>query len=141
MSVAIDNFTQQLHDNLEAIETRTNQFRDNIQAAPKKTQAEIQLKLDEAKEALDAKKNEFDAYRAKLQTQFDEKEADVMSTVEQWKTSREVKKLSHRADKAENYATTSTFLAMAMMQEAEKATLEAIAARLDADVAMEPARK
>ncbi len=141
MSVAIDNFTQQLHDNLEAIEIRTNQFRDNIQAVPKKTQAEIQLKLDEAKEALDAKRHEFDEYRAKLQTQFDEKEADVISTVEQWKTSREVKKLSHRADKAESYATTSTFLAMAMMQEAEKATLEAIAARLDAEVAMEPMKK
>jgi hypothetical protein len=141
MSVAIDNFTQQLHDNLEAIETRTNQFRDNIQAAPKKTQAEIQVKLDEAKAALETRKHEFDEYRAKLQTQFDEKEADVLSTVEEWKKSREVKKLSHRADKAESYATTSTFLAMAMMQEAEKATLEAIAARLDAEVAMEAPKK
>ena len=141
MSTAIDNFTQQLHDNLETIETRTNQFRKDIQAVPKRTRAEVQLKLDEAKEALDSKKNEFDEYRAKLQTQFDAKEADVMSTVEQWKTSREVKKLSHRADKAESYATTSTFLAMAMMQEAEKATLEAIAARLDAEISMEPAKK
>ena len=141
MSAAIDNFTQQLHDNLEAIEKRTNQFRENIQAVPKKTQVEIQVKLDEAKAALDSKKHEFDEYRVKLQTQFDEKEADVLSTVEQWKSSREVKKLSHRADKAESYATTSTFLAMAMMQEAEKATLEAIAARLDAEVAMEPTKK
>jgi hypothetical protein len=44
-------------------------------------------------------------------------------------------------DKAENYATTSTFLAMAVRQEAEKATLEAIAARLDGEVAMEPMKK
>ena len=141
MSTAIDNFTQQLHDNLEAIEKRTNQFRESIQAVPKKTQVEIQAKPDEAKAALDSKKHEFDEYRAKLQTQFDEKEADVLSTVEQWKSSREVKKLSYRADKAESYATTSIFLAMAMMQEAEKATLEAIAARLDAKVALEPAKE
>ncbi len=141
MSTAIDNFTQQLHDNLEAIEERTNQFRKNIQAVPKKTQAEIQIKLDEAKAALDAKKHEFDEYRSKLQTQFDEKEADVLSTVEQWKSSREVKKLAHRAEKAESYATTSTVLAMAMMQEAEKAILEAISARLDAEIATEPVKK
>lgn len=52
-----------------------------------------------------------------------------------WKASREVKKLEHQADKAEDYAATATFLAMATMDEAEKATLEAIAARLDAEVA------
>jgi tellurite resistance protein len=59
----------------------------------------------------------------------------VKSSVEEWKTSRKVKKLEHRADKAENHANTATFLAMATMEEAEKATLEAIAARLDAEVA------
>jgi hypothetical protein len=107
MSVAIDNFTKQLHDNLEAIENRAKLLREDLQAAPKKTQTEIQLQLDKAQEAVDAKKHEFDEYRAKLQTQFEEKEADVLSTVEEWKKSREVKKLSHRADKTESYATTA----------------------------------
>lgn len=141
MSVAIDNFTKQLHDNLEAIENRAKLLREDLQAAPKKTQTEIQLQLDKAQEAVDAKKHEFDEYRIKLQTQFEEKEAEVLSTVEEWKKSREVKKLAHRADKAESYATTVTLLAMATMEEAEKATLEAIAARLDAEVAMNPPQK
>jgi tellurite resistance protein len=110
-------------------------LKESIQSAPKKTQAEIQSKLDEAKAKLDGKKQEFDEYRAKLKTQFEEKESEVKSNVEEWKTSREVKKLEHRADKAENHAATATFLALVTMEEAEKATLEAIAARLDAETA------
>jgi hypothetical protein len=135
MSTAIDNFTKQLHDNLEAVEGRIKSLKESIQSAPKKTQAEIQSKFDEAKTTLDAKKQEFDEYRAKLKTQFEEQESEVKSHVEEWKTNREVKKLEHRADRAESYANTAIFLAMATMEEAEKATLEAIAARRDAEAA------
>ncbi len=135
MSAAIDNFTKQLHDNLEAVEDRVKSLKESIQSAPKKTQVEIQSKFDEAKTTLDAKKQEFDEYRAKLKTQFDEKESEVKSNVEEWKANREVKKLEHRADNAESYADTAIFLAMATMEEAEKATLEAIAARRDAEAA------
>lgn len=141
MSTTIDNFTKQLYDNLEAAEDRLKSLRESIQSGPKKTQAEIQLKLDEAKETLDAKKQEFDDHRAKLKIQFEEKESEVMSNIEAWKANRAVKKLEHRAEKAEDYATTATFLAMAMMEEAEKATLEAVAARLDAKAAAEVPEK
>ena len=141
MSVALDNFTKQLHDSLEAVESRANSLRESIQSSPKKTQAEIQLKLDEAKKALDAKKKEFDEYRAILKSQFEEKESEVMANVEEWKVTREVKKLEHRADRSDQYASTAMFLAMATMEEAEKATLEAIAARLDAKVAASPIKK
>lgn len=137
MSTAIDNFTKQLHDNLEAVEDRAKSLKNHIQSFPGETQAEIQSKLDEAKTNLGAKKQEFDDYRAKLTTQLAEKEAEVMSNIEEWKTSREIQKLEHRADKAEDYAATMIFLAMATMQEAEEATLAAIAARLDAEAAGE----
>ncbi len=135
MSTAIDNFTQQLHDNLEAVENRLKSLKQHIQSLPGKTQAEIESQLDEAKTNLGANKQEFDDYRAKLKTQLEEKEAEVMSNIEEWKTSHETKKLEHRADKAEDYAATVTFLAIATMQEAEEATLAAIAARLDAEAA------
>lgn len=135
MSTTIDKFTKQLHDNLEAVEYRLKFLKESIQSAPKKTQAEIQSKLDEAKAKLDTKKQEFDDYRAKIKTQLEEKESEVKLNVEEWKSRREVKKLEHRADKAEDYAATAIFLAMGMMEEAEKATLEAICTRLDAEVA------
>ena len=141
MSTMIDNFTKQLHDNLEAVEDRAKSLKKSIKSAPQKTQAEIQSKLDKAKANLDEKKQEFDQYRAKLKTQFEEREAEAESNVEEWKSSRTVKKLEHRADRAENYATTVTFLAMATLEEAEEATLEAIAARLDAEAAVGTSKK
>ncbi|MCY7275432.1 MAG: hypothetical protein LH702_17260 [Phormidesmis sp. CAN_BIN44] len=135
MSVAIDNFTKKLHDNLEAIEDRAKSLRKSILSTPEKTHAEIQENLDKAKATLDGKKQEFNAYRAKLKTQFEAKEFEVKSHVEEWKANREVKKLNHRADHAEDYADTAIFLAMATMEEAEEATLAAVAARQDAETA------
>ena len=141
MSTAIDNFTNQLHDNLEAVEERAKSLNKSIKSATKKNQAEIQSKLDEAKASLVAKKQEFDEYRAKLTNQFEEKESEVKSSVDEWKASREVKKLEHRAEKAEDYAATSVYLAMAMMEEAEAATLTAICNRMDAEAAARHPKK
>lgn len=136
MSTTIDNFTQQLHDNLEAVEDRAKSLKKMIQSAPKKTEVEIQSKLDAAKTKLEAKREEFNGYRAKLETQFKEKESEVKSQIEEWKSGREVKKLEHRAGQAEAYASTATLLAMATLEEAEEATLAAIAARRDAETAV-----
>ncbi len=133
MSIAIDNFTKQLHDNLEAVENRIKSLKTSIQSIPQKTQDEIQSKLHAAKANLDAKKHEFDEYRVKLKTQFEEKESEVKLNIEEWKESREIKKLEHRADQAEDYAATAISLAIAALDEAEKVTLEAISARLDAE--------
>jgi hypothetical protein len=135
MSTTVDNFTKKLHDNLEVVEERLKSLRDNLQSVPKKTQDEIQSKLDEAKAKLNSKKQEFDEYRTKLKAQFEEKESELKSDVEEWKSSRKVKKLEHRADKAEDYAATAIALSIATIQEAEEATLTAIAARLDAEAA------
>jgi hypothetical protein len=141
MSVTIDNFTRQLHDNLEMLEDRATKMKASMQAAPQKTQAEIELRLNEVKANLADRKHEFDEYRAKLKMQFEERESEVKLTVEEWKTNRQVQKLEGRAGRAEDYATTATFLAMAMMEEAEKATLEAMSARLDAQSAVGTAKK
>jgi hypothetical protein len=135
MSTTVDNFTKKLHDNLEVVEERVKSLRDSLQSVPKKTQDEIQSKLDEAKASLNAKKQEFDEYRAKLKTQFEEKESELKSDVDEWKLSRKVKKLEHRADKAEDYAATAIALSVATIEEAEEATLTAISARLDAEAA------
>jgi hypothetical protein len=93
MSTAIDNFTSQLHDNLEAVEDspkatlreRAKSLKHDIKSAAKKNQAEIQSKLDEAKASLAAKKKEFDDYRAKLKTQFEEKEGDSVGINLAWR--------------------------------------------------------
>jgi tellurite resistance protein len=90
---------------------------------------------------LGSKKQEFDAARAKLKTQFEKKEAEIKSNVEAWKANREVEKLAHRAERSEDYAATAIVVAMAAMDEVEQATLEAIAARPDAEAATGATKK
>lgn len=138
MSTIIEKFAKQLHDNLEMVEERVKSLRDNIQSVPKQPHIEIQPKLDQAKANLSNKKREFECYRAKLQIQFEEKESELNSNVEEWKSWREISQMEIQADNAENYAAKATYLAIATMEEAEKAILEAIAARLDAEITGTP---
>ena len=138
MSTIIEKFAKQLHDNLEMVEERVKSLRDNIQSVPKQPHIEIQSKLDQAKANLSNKKRELEGYRAKLQIQFEEKESELNSNVEEWKSWREISQMEIQADNAENYAAKATYLAIATMEEAEKAILEAIAARLDAEITGTP---
>jgi transcriptional regulator CtsR len=138
MSTTIEKFAKQLHDNLEMVEERVKSLRDNIQSVPRQPHIEIQSKLDQAKANLSNKKREFEGYRAKLQIQFEEKESELNSNIEEWKSWREISQMEIHTDNAENYAAKATYLAIATMEEAEKAILEAIAARLDAEITGTP---
>jgi hypothetical protein len=141
MSTAIDNFNRQLHHKIEEVEDQAKSLKESMQSSAKKTRSEIQVKLEDAKTKLNAKKQEFDEYRSKLKTQFEEKELEVKSDVEKWKEDREIQKLDHRADRAEDYAATAIVVAIASMQEAEAAIFEALSTRGDAEVAAKTKKK
>ena len=133
MSEKIDNFTSNLRDTLNDIDSRMSSVKATIESASEETQETIKSKLSAVKANLETKQHEFVAYRTKLQDLGLEKQAEVKSKVEGWKTKRETEHLNHRADRAENYAASGIAVAMAAIDEAEEAILEAIAARLDAD--------
>jgi hypothetical protein len=52
-----------------------------------------------------------------------------------WKAQRDVKKLAAHADSAEDYAVASMQLAATAVDEAGRAAVEAVVARMDADAA------
>jgi len=136
MSEKIDSFTNNLRDTLNDIDSRMSSVKATIESASEETQETIKSKLSEVKANLETKRQEFVTYRARLQELAVEKQAEVTSKVEEWKTKRETEHLSHRADRAENYAASGIAVAMAAIDEAEEAILEAIAARLDANHAV-----
>ena len=53
--------------------------------------------------------------------------------IEEWKAKREHEKLVAHADRAEDFAATAIIIALAAVEEAEVAILEAVAARIDAE--------
>ena len=97
-------------------------------------------------EAEDARRREYQATQQVMQDQrqavdeaqetaktwIEQKKAAAASEIDQWKARREAKKLSNRADQAEEYAAAAIALATASISEAENAVLEAVIARMDA---------
>ncbi|MEE3716759.1 hypothetical protein V2H45_08375 [Tumidithrix elongata RA019] len=136
MSEKIDSFANIFRGKLNDIDDRLSSVKATIESAAEETQSTIESKLNEVKAKLEKKKDEFATYRTKLAELAAEKQAEVKSKVEEWKTKQEFEELNRRADRAEHYAASGIIVAMATIDEAEEAILEAIAARLDADNAV-----
>lgn len=113
MSEQIDNFTNNLRDKLNDIDDRLSSVKLTLELASKEAQATIESKLKEVKARLETKRQEFNTYRIDLKRQAEEKQAEVKSKVEAWKTNREIEELNRRADRAEDYAAGEIVVAMA----------------------------
>jgi hypothetical protein len=96
----------------------------------------IQTKLNAAKDALDAKKQEAAAAKARLEELVEAKKTETKTAVEEWKANRDLKKLEKRAERAEIDAEACVELALFYTAEAQVAILEAVAARKDVDDAL-----
>jgi hypothetical protein len=133
MSAKVDQFCDDLHDRLNAIEARIESAKTSIQAVPANAQKAVRDRFDEARARVRAQKNQIEKARADLKTWAEHKKAHTDAAVREWKTKRQARKLNARADDAETYARTLVAIALATIDEAEVAILEAVAARMDAE--------
>lgn len=132
MSEQIDNFTNNLRDQLNDIDDRLSAIKITIESASQESQAVVESKLKAVKAKLETKRQDFNAYRLELKKQAEEKQSETLSKIDNRKTNWELEDLNSRADRAEEYAVRGVAVAMAAIEEAEEAILEAIAARLNA---------
>lgn len=137
MSAKIDQFCESLRQQLTKLESRVEQAQANLEAAPKKTEQALKEQLAEAKANIEAKKQEAEDAKTKLETWIEAKKTETEASIEEWKTKREQEKLIARADRAEEYAASAIVFALAAIEEAEVATLEAVGARLVAEETVE----
>jgi hypothetical protein len=129
MSQKIDNLRTILQTKLNAISDQLNTVKTHLETYSKEVESSIHTKLDTAKAKLAAKKQEILNAKTKLAERVEAKETEI----EEWKAKREHEKLVARADRAEDYAATAIIIALAAVEEAEIAILEAVAARIDAE--------
>ena len=134
MSKKVDELRNSLQDQLNAAEARLNNVKASLDKASSETEAAITAKLDEAKNKFEWSKREAESAKAKVTAYFDEKKTETKAEIAEWKRERHQKKLDSRADKAEDYAVSAITMAVMTIDEAEYATLEAIASRIDAEV-------
>ena len=75
------------------------------------------------------------AAQADIKKWVEERKATASEKIAEWKSKRETAKLQSRANSAERYAGAATVVALAALDEAAQASLEAWLARKDADSA------
>ncbi len=131
MSERGDSFFESLRDRLHAIESRLESVKTNVDKAGQETEATIKAKLDEARTKVEQSKRDAEDARAKVAAYIERKTFETEAKIEAWKKERELKELDSRAERAEEYAESTILLALSPVEEAEVATLEAIAARRD----------
>ncbi len=135
MSAKVDQFCDKLRDRLNAVEGRLASVKTNIQALPRLAEKTLHVKLDEARRGLQAQKERVEKAQANLKARVEQKITETKEAVNEWKAKHEVHKLNARADRAEAYAADAMECALATIDEAEAAMLDAVAARMDADAA------
>jgi DNA anti-recombination protein RmuC len=129
----IDELGKKLHTKLDAGVDQLKTIKAHLKAAPGEAEASIQRKLDTAKATLATQKEEVTAAKARLQEFVEEMKTDTKASVAEWKAKHDHKKLEKRAERAEKYAETLVDVTLYSALESEKAILDAIAARKDAD--------
>ncbi len=136
MSDKVDKFCELLRVNITRVEDYISKVGENLKSASTTAEEEVKSKLEGLKATHQNNVDKILESKTRIEARVAEKKAEIDSTVQEWKKNREITKLESRADAAEVYAAFAVEFAMAAAVEADIATLEAVAARIDAEQAV-----
>ncbi|HZZ82238.1 MAG TPA: hypothetical protein VFE62_27315 [Gemmataceae bacterium] len=133
MSAQVDQFCDKLRDRLNAVEGRLLAFEKHMQVVPEQAEKSLRDNLDEARTRIEAHKEHIEQTRAQFKARIHQMMTETGKAVSEWKAKGETRRLNARADWAEAHAVDAIALALASIDEAEEAILQAVVARIDAD--------
>jgi hypothetical protein len=135
MNEKIDGFCKDLRAKLDGVEKRIKDLNAGAKSATEKAKLEAKAQLAALENRAKDQRAKVQSAEAKAKAWVEEKKTVTAEKIAGWKAQHEVKKLSAYADLAEDYAAGSIELAAPAIDEAERAAVEAISARIDADSA------
>lgn len=130
-----EKFGEVLRAKLSNIETNLRDVKSAIDAKANKAEHDVRARLDAAKKRIEQDRAKITAAQAEVKNWADEQKSASSEKIAEWKTRHETAKLQHRAEGAERFADATVDLAVAALEEAEHAVLQAWAARIDANAA------
>jgi hypothetical protein len=133
MSEKFDNFCSEIRTKINDADKRIRDLKANAVGATEKAKVEAKAQLAALENKAKEQKARTAAADAKLKTWVEEKKTMTHDKIAQWKEQRDVKRLGARADLSEHYAATAMEIAATAVDEAERAAVEAVVARMDAD--------
>jgi hypothetical protein len=126
---------EKLQRHLDEAKQRMDQARHDIATLQEEDKESIRKKADEVRQRLDAQQARAQELRDRVSSWLRDEKQQTDAQVASWRKKREIKHLERRADRAEEYAVSAVVTAMMDADEAEIAVLDALDARLDAEVA------
>ena len=142
MSEQVDNFRQQLRTKIDDADKRLKGLEANVKASGEKAKSDAKAYVASLDSQMKAQQAKLQAAQANMKAWIQEKQKITSDKIAEWKAQVQVTELTRYADLSEQYAASATQVAVAAIDEAEKAIADAIVARLNADSApAKPAAK
>lgn len=138
MSERVDQFCDELRLHLNALEKQVDNVKSSLQSLPEQGEQALQKSLNETRSKIEAQRKKVEQAQASLKSRAESKITQAKDAINEWKDKREVNKLNSRADRAEQYAADAVYIAIAALDEAEEAIVDAVMARIDAENAAAP---
>lgn len=131
MTNAITNFNKSMQAKMKIVESRLEALKASSAARTEHAEKAVRAHVHRLEESAHIAKDSVDHARAEMASWVE----DAKATVTDWKAKLDSSMLSLRAERAERYAEASLVVALAGVDQAEKAMLSASLARLDAKTA------
>jgi membrane protein involved in colicin uptake len=135
MNEKIESFCKELRTKLDGVDKRIKDLKAGAKTATEKAKVEAKAQLAALDNRAKDQRAKIQATEAKAKAWLEQKKTATSEKIAAWKAQHDVSKLAAHADSAENYAVASMQLAVAAVDEAERAAVEAVVARMDADAA------
>ena len=123
---------EELQAKLDNIKNNLKGLKVKIDTKAKGAEQEARDHLAQVRKHIEQDRAKVSAANAEVKTWFETKKEATAAKIDEWKSKHETKQLQSRADRAERYAAARIDVALAAIDDAEAATLEAWLARQDA---------
>ena len=133
MSEHIDQFCENLRIKLTNIDNNMESLKSKIDSKARTAEQDVRRHLDGVKKRIEQDRGDVAAAQADIKKWIEERKATASEKVAELKAKREAAQLQNRANSAECYAAGAAVVALAAIDEAERASLEAWLARKDAE--------
>jgi hypothetical protein len=135
MNATVDNFCKELRTKLDGVEKRIKDLNASAKGVTEKAKIEAKTQLAALENRAKDQRAKVQAAEAKTKAWVEEKKTATSEKIASWKAQHDVRKLAAHAEITEQYAGAAMQLAAASVDEAERAAVEAVVARMDADAA------
>lgn len=134
MSQQFDKFCEDLRLKLANVDSGLHGLKSKIGGKAHNAEQEVRNHLEMEQRRMEQNRAKIAAARNHVKDWIEERKIDTTAMIAEWKARHEIGKLQVRASKAEHYAEAALEVALAAIDEAGLAALEAWLARQDANV-------